>query len=525
MSDNSVENNWQRLQFVRKEEVQSMESPPPKDASTEITHWAEHEPRPFTRKDRASTTIWMAGLSQNHDALISAGARGLGYKMHALPVPDNEALTIGKEYGNRGQCNPTYYTVGNLVKHIKALEANGVPRERILEDYVFFTAASCGPCRFGMYATEYRKALREAGLEGFRVQQLLQTDLARGDPADNGLDFNVPFIRTLVKAIVAADVINLIGHRIRPYELERGATDAVLDECRELVAEALEQRQSVLKALRNCRRRLKNIAVDRLQPKPTVCVIGEIWAMTTEGDGNYEMHRFLEDEGAEVLVQPIFNWLLFLLWERKRDISIRKRLRGEDSGNRGLKDKDPWLHMLLASMLEPVLIQTIRTFARAVGLSRLHIVDLNEMAKASHEYYDNDIRGGEAFMEVGKFIDSAENNRAHLVVSVKPFGCLPSSGVSDGVQSLVTSRNPDTAFYSIETTGDGRVSAHSRIQMMLFNAHARARAELEQALGAAGMDADEARRRLLCDRKLNSAIFCPHQRYATTAANMVTELA
>ena len=517
--------DWQPLRFVQKEEALREKSLNFKAGSARITHWAEREPCSFTRQDRANTTIWMAGLSQNHDALISAGARGLGYIMHALPVPDNESLTIGKEYGNRGQCNPTYYTVGNLVKNIKALEASGVPKERILEDYVFFTAASCGPCRFGMYATEYRKALREAGLEGFRVQQLLQTDLAGGDPANNGLEFNVPFIKALVKAIVAADVLNLIGHRIRPYELEKGATDAVLDECRETVAKALEQRQSVLKALRKCRRRLNKIAVDRLRPKPTVCVIGEIWAMTTEGDGNYEMHRFLEDEGAEVLIQPIFNWLLFLLWERKRDISIRKNLRGEDAGNRGLKGKDSWMQMLLASALEPVLRQTIRSFARAVGLSRLHIVDLDEMAKASHEYYDNDIRGGEAFMEVGKFIDSAENNRAHLVVSVKPFGCLPSSGVSDGVQSLVTARHPDTTFYSIETTGDGRVSAHSRIQMMLFNAHARARAEFEQALDAAGIDADEARRRLMRNRKLNSAISCPQQRYATTAANMVTELA
>ena len=32
--------------------------------------------------------------------------------------PDNEALRYGKEFGNRGQCNPTYFTVGNLVKYL-----------------------------------------------------------------------------------------------------------------------------------------------------------------------------------------------------------------------------------------------------------------------------------------------------------------------------------------------------------------------------------------------------------------------
>ena len=34
---------------------------------------------------------------------------------------------------------------------------------------VFFTAGACGPCRFGMYVTEYRKALRDSGFDGFRV--------------------------------------------------------------------------------------------------------------------------------------------------------------------------------------------------------------------------------------------------------------------------------------------------------------------------------------------------------------------
>ena len=44
-----------------------------------------------------------------------------------------------------------------------------MPVEDIVENYVFLTAGACGPCRFGTYVTEYRKALRDAGFEGFRV--------------------------------------------------------------------------------------------------------------------------------------------------------------------------------------------------------------------------------------------------------------------------------------------------------------------------------------------------------------------
>ena len=41
--------------------------------------------------------------------------------------------------------------------------------KEIIDSHVFLTAGACGPCRFGMYVTEYRKALNDAGFEGFRV--------------------------------------------------------------------------------------------------------------------------------------------------------------------------------------------------------------------------------------------------------------------------------------------------------------------------------------------------------------------
>ena len=40
-------------------------------------------------------------------------------------------------------------------------------------------------------------------------------------------------------------------------------------------------------------------------PKPKVSIIGEFWAMTTEGDGNYQLQRFLESEGAEGDIQLV----------------------------------------------------------------------------------------------------------------------------------------------------------------------------------------------------------------------------
>ena len=105
---------------------------------------------------------------------------------------------------------------------------------------------------------------------------------------------------------------------------------------------------------------------------------------------------------------------------------------------------------------------------RAIGLRGYHLPDMDEIAKVAHEHYDNNqLRGGEGHMEVGKLILNVVKRKVNMTVSVKPFGCMPSSGVSDGVQSLITERYPEAIFLPIETTGDGAVNVYSRIQMIV----------------------------------------------------------
>jgi SAM-dependent methyltransferase len=117
----------------------------------------------------------VSGLTLAHDQFVGAALSGLGYTVELLDACDNASLQFGKEFGNRGQCNPTYYTVGNLVKHLVGLrDDKGMKTEDIIKNFVFITAGACGPCRFGTYVTEYRKALRDAGFDG----RLLGVDLS-----------------------------------------------------------------------------------------------------------------------------------------------------------------------------------------------------------------------------------------------------------------------------------------------------------------------------------------------------------
>jgi predicted nucleotide-binding protein (sugar kinase/HSP70/actin superfamily) len=477
----------------------------------------------FTASQRAHTTLWVSGLSLAHDQLVSHALTGLGYRVEVLDLPDNEALQYGKEFGNKSQCNPTWFTVGNLVKHlVKLRDEAGIPAERLIREHAFLTAGACGPCRFGMYATEYRKALRDAGFDGFRVLLFQQQGgLAQATGEEVGLKVDKDFAVAVVSAIVAGDVINLMGYRTRPYETEPGRTDAVLEETKRLVGDALARRGSVLRALFRARELFKIIPLDRAQPKPVVSVIGEFWAMTTEGDGNYHLNRFLESQGAEVDIQGVTNWLLYLLWEQRYDTRQRLTLKADDAARKGLAGKNPTVKMLGMYAGEAVIRGLFQSFAHALGLEGYHLPDMEAIAAASHRYYDNNLRGGEGHLEVGKLLHFVEDRVNHMTLSVKPFGCMPSSGVSDGVQSKVLGEHPGAIFLPIETTGDGAVNVQSRVQMMLFKARAKAREEYERALAERGWTEDEFRARLAKSRYGKSNLRRPKHKVASNAANLV----
>lgn len=470
-------------------------APPAADPAVRpANHWFDANPQIFTRRERLSTTLLFGGLSAAADTLLSAALEGLGYKARALDTPDFASLHIGREFGNRGQCNPTYFTVGNLVKYLHALETQGRSKTEIIRDFVFVTAGACGPCRFGNYVTEYRKALRDAGFEGFRVLVFDNNGgikQASGD--DLGLEFNARFFLTVLGAILVADVLNVATYRIRPYELTPGATNAAFEQCMALMCAGFRQPRTLFGALRRVGRTLNAIEIDRLRVKPKVALIGEFWAMTTEGDGNYQLHRFLEQEGAEVEVQMVSSWILYIIWQNLWDTRRRMKLPAADHARMGLGNQDARRKLIMYTLGDRALRLFHRLVVFCMGMKNHAMPDMNELAKLGHDHYDNHLRGGEGHLEVAKVIQSAKERSAHLVVSVKPFGCLPSSGISDGVQSHVTELYPEVIFCSVETTGDAPVMVQSRVQMQLFKARGLAQAEFDRALCDSGLDLKTAR--------------------------------
>jgi predicted nucleotide-binding protein (sugar kinase/HSP70/actin superfamily) len=501
-------------------------------------HFRRPVERPFTAAERNKVTILFGGLTWKHEKVIQAVFEASGYHCEIMPVPNVAAFQLGKEYGNNGQCNPTYFTVGNLVQYLQGLEARGMSRQEIIDKHVFFTAGSCGPCRFGMYESEYRLALQNAGFDGFRVLLFQQNDGIQAASGEPGLKFTVDFGMGMFNALNLGDIMNEMIYRIRPFEVNKGETDRVFRESVDALCHTLRTRspfedhrdlpaflsqriarhkgakweimvnslgkvwenlygKAYKDVLRDCHDRLSRIEIDRLRVKPVVKIIGEFWAQITEGDGNFNMFTFLEREGAQVLVEPIGTWVMYMMYQAK------ERAREKCAVNARYKNPATWeLHkralnywqflpkQLMWSVGERIYSRQYHRVVEALGSIAHHLVSQKEMARLAHPFYNQFARGGEGHLEVGKNVYYTVNKLCHMVLALKPFGCMPSTQ-SDGAQSAVANHFKEMIFLPIETSGEGEVNAHSRVQMALGEAKVKARLEFEQALESTGKRLDD----------------------------------
>jgi predicted nucleotide-binding protein (sugar kinase/HSP70/actin superfamily) len=489
-----------------------------------VRHFKRPRERAFTKSERGNVTLLLGGLTLRHDTLLRAAAQSLGYNVELVPVPEKQDFQAGKEYGNNGQCNPTYFTVGALVNYLKRLrDHDGMGTEDILKNYVFLTAGACGPCRFGMYEAEYRLALRNSGFDEFRVILFQQKGGMEQSGEGAGLDLNINFALALLNGLLVGDSLNEVAYHVRPYETVAGQTNKVFDRIVEKLTVHMAKRNwddlagnigtrtvsrffSSLASpndvnrlivqltsdyygplLRECRDIIdREIEVDYTRPKPICKITGEFWAQTTEGDGNFNMFTFLESQGAEVLVEPIATWVNYMLAQAQSKCVDRRAL--------GLEGK-PWSRFkanmnsrkqqLVFDVATKLFTREVHQVQKALGGTCHQQINQLQLQRMGHPFYNRKSGGGEGHLEVAKSIYYTNKSLAHMVMSLKPFGCMPSTQ-SDGAQAVVMSKFPDMLYIPIETSGEGDVNAHSRAQMALGEAKLKSKREFKECVDRTG---------------------------------------
>ncbi len=492
-------------------------------------HYRAYTPAPLTKSDIDEVEILFGGLHWRAERLLQAVFENLGYNARPLPVATKDDLLTGRELADIGQCCPTSFTTGNLANFLRS-ESERIGAEQVKDRYVYVTAGSCGACRFGQYHQSYELALKNIGMEQFRMFLIDQGQPDQGATAGGGLNINMPLTLGTVWALLAADVVQGLEYRTRPYEVNAGQTDEVVRQCVDELYEVFRNRPAkgekwgsivwhlstnyFVKALREVFRKFEAIEVDRLQPKPVVKITGEFYLQTVEGDPNYNIHRWLEAEGAEVYPAPIAVWLDYLI---RFQVQSLEDYVGVDKGARA--------KVAALKSVQKVFGWTYNRMRAAFGNIPHEMPDQYELRRLAAPYFHHKLSGGEGDMLVGKALWTHLNKKAHMICELSPYSCMPNT-MSIGAMAGVIGQYPDLLYAPIEVKGDAEVHALSRCQMILTEAKKRAIQDYVAAMETTGLSPETAKELLAERPEMRRASYrVPHRGAAATAANLLYDLA
>ena len=441
------------------------------------SQWQGYDNPLWSKRDKKKVTVLYSFVERRKSLFLRAFFDRNGFRYIDMGDHIKEDVRWGKEYGNRMECNPMYFTSGALIRNLRKLEQEkGLTKAEIVRDYVFLGGGGqCGPCRYGMYPLEYFKVVNEAGFKGFRIL-IFSSDIAEAPAPGSALQINLVFRINMLAAIVLSDLLHTAECALRPRVKNREQLEEALTRSEELILTAFRHRLWLLKlpgALEKAGKLLASL--DRSNKKlPQVFITGEFFANLAHNDGNYDLRRFIADEGAEAIPGLFTQRILYDNWRRTRECLRgltwcsskeerrfwQRRLRKQKSSNAVIR----WFWKRYTAAFKPEAFE-----------GKAHLLDLDYLAELGRPYYHPEIFGGEGNLEIGEAIHYAD--RADGMISSKPFGCMPSSGVSDGVMAKIQDLYPNINFLSIETSGDNEVAILGRVSMLVFKARQKVMSE------------------------------------------------
>jgi predicted nucleotide-binding protein (sugar kinase/HSP70/actin superfamily) len=355
-----------------------------------------------------------------------------------------------------------------------------------------------------------------------------QEGLDQGAATGGGLDLNLPFTLGAAWAVVLADVVQDLEYQIRPYEEKPGETARAAKDGVEILYQALLKRPRrgkkwgalawhlatpyFVNAMKEVRRRFDEVEVDRLRVKPKVKITGEFYLQTVEGDPNYNIHRWLEAEGAEVYPAVITIWFDYLM-----------RMAAQEFEDHIGIDRGAYLNSKAIHAAQGLLRWTYSRLRRALGGVPHELPHQPELRDLAKPYYHSRLNGGEGDMLIGKALWAHQKKKAHMICELSPYSCMPNT-MSIGAMAAVTGKHPDLLYAPLEIKGDAEVHALSRCQMILTEAKKRAQKEYEEALARTGHTADQLRGRETAEMR-RATYRVPRYGVAGTAANYALHLA
>jgi len=352
-----------------------------------------------------------------HSGVFASVFKSCGMEAEVLPRGKPGDLSLAQRYVNGEECLPFIQNLQDYLQHLNASSSgNGE---------VFFQGWACGPCRYGLYAPAQALAIQRAGFGEKKVCAVQSGDVAKR--------FGYPLVLGIFNALLTMDILYKMLHRVRPYELERGAANQVFDYYSSKLIALLESykiplysiisgsyRKPLENLIREAAEEFTRIPVDESKAKPRILLGGEFY-VRMDDRCNQEVIRKIEEAGGEVCLAPVTEVFTYTMYIEYHETLQAFRLKRRPADY--LKQK-LYKTMINLTHRDEVALEN----AAGPLLEDLHEPAPWEIMEHAVKYVSRHY-GGEPPMTIGRTAAFSSRDRVAGAIFVAPFTCMPSSVV------------------------------------------------------------------------------------------------
>ncbi len=382
-------------------------------------------------------TLYLPQMPYGGTYLFAASIRSIGLDCWPTSDSDERTLELGGKATSGDECYPQKITLGDF---LRIIEDEG--RDKV----AFLMPQANGPCRFGQYLHLIRSKFDELGYDDIPV-----ISITSNDGYSSIGNYSQALVRTAWRAVLCQDILMKLLLKTRPYERERGATDAAYQLSLEEVGDAISLNNvsdkarlaAIVPAMVRARDRFRALPADYDASRPLVGVVGEIFCRQNTFS-NFDLIRVVEEQGGECWLSDIGEWVWYTDDEQRRRLIDEGRRVSKDGAIRFIKNKvmrrDE--HAIYAPFHDDF-----------IGYEEPE--DVRDVLKMSFPYLPYTGALGEMVLSSGKAIYLYEKG-ADGIIDISPFTCMNGIVTEAVYPSLAKDLDdmPIRTFYFDGTQGD-----------------------------------------------------------------------